>query len=225
MSQIEQDIQDSDVIEVQKSYFFDGFTLPVNVFLKMTAGRYVLIGKKDDRLTFSSLTSFQHPDSQVFVLKTDYPTFIQTVTSLTEALMTKKEVPLATKTKFVKGLTDHVLSVFEKKNFSNEYQLQRVSKMVLGLCQNISNFDEITNILKELPNDDSKHAISTCMIATMICEEMEFKQPLVMEKVVKASLLHDIGLRYIPQEILRKPRHQWTSEERAIYETHPMKGV
>lgn len=225
MSQTEHDINDAEVIEIQKSYFFDGFQLPVNIYLRLNSGRYILLGKKDERPQFSSLASFQHPKSQIYILKIDHDEFIRYMTNLTEQLMERKELPNLTKAKFVKGLADNVIKQFEKKKFSNEQQLNRVSKMVFSLCQNISNFEDVLGILNELPNDESKHAMSTCMIAMLICEEMEIKQPTVLEKVVKASLLHDIGLKYIPREILDKPQHEWTPEERIQYESHPVKSV
>jgi HD-GYP domain-containing protein (c-di-GMP phosphodiesterase class II) len=44
-----------------------------------------------------------------------------------------------------------------------------------------------------------------------------------LEKVATAAILHDLGKRFIPAEILTKPA-RLTPEERAIIETHPQRG-
>lgn len=225
MSGQEYTYQDADVVEVQKSYFFDGMTLPVNVYMKLAAQRFLLIGKKSEKAIFSTLASFKNANSQVFVLKIDYDEFIRSMTSFTEAILAKKEVPNAMKAKYVTGIADTVIEDFASKKFGSEAQLSKVSKMVVTLCHDVSGFDEITKIMADLPNEESKHAMATCMVCLIICEEMEIKQPLVLEKMAKAALLHDIGLRYIPQEFQKRPQHEWTLEERQAYESHPVKTV
>lgn len=225
MSGQEYTLQDTDVVEIQKSYFFDGMTLPVNIYLKLTSGRYLLIGKKTEKAIFSTLASFKHHQSQVFVLKADHDEFMRAMTSFTEAIINKKEVPNAMKAKYVTGIAENVIQNFADKKFSTEQQLSKVSKMVVTLCQDVTGFDEVAQIMADLPNEESKHAMATCMVSLIICEEMDIKQPLVLEKMVKAALLHDIGLRYIPQEFQKKPQHEWTLEEREAYESHPVKTV
>jgi HD-GYP domain-containing protein (c-di-GMP phosphodiesterase class II) len=39
------------------------------------------------------------------------------------------------------------------------------------------------------------------------------------------SLLHDVGLRFVPNEILQKPRHLWSPDDQATYESHPLRGI
>jgi len=218
-------LQDSDVVEVQKSYFFDGMTLPVSVYMKLAAQRYLLIGKKAEKSIFSTLASFKNENSKIFVLKKDHDEFIRSMTNFTEAILAKEEVPNAMKAKYVTGIAENVIENFASKKFSSEVQLNKVSKMVVTLCQNVSGFDEVAKIMADLPNEESKHAMATCMVSLIICEEMEIKQPLVLEKMAKAALLHDIGLRYIPQEFQKRPQHEWTAEERTAYESHPVKTV
>ena len=219
-------LNDADVIEVKKSYFFDGLSCPVPIYLRLSKGHYLLIGKPNEKAQFSSLASYQNPISQVFVEKKDYDAFIKFITNLTEQMIDKPALPQATKAKYIQGLSDHLMTLFESKKFSNEQQLGRVSNLVLKFSQSVSGFEEVEKILAQLENDDAKHAMSTCMVAILIAEEMEITQVQVFEKIAMGALLHDIGLKYLPnKEFLRKPRHDWTVEELAMYESHPIKGV
>jgi len=218
-------LDDSDVIEVRKSYFFDGLTCPVPIYLRLSQGHYLVIAKTNEKAMFSSLNSFSNAQSRVFVEKVHYDSFIRFVTSLTESMIGNETLPAVTKAKYVQGLSHHVIKLFESKKFSNDQQLNRVSNLVLKLSQSTSGFGEVEKILRSLPNDEAKHSMATCFIAIMIAEEMEITQGQVFEKLSMACLLHDIGLHYIPNDFLKKPRHDWTPEEHALYESHPVKGI
>lgn len=219
-------LNDSDVIEVKKTYFLDGLAVPVNVYLRLSPGHYLTLSHANQKTQYSGFASFLNPASQIFVEKTHYDAFIKYVTQLTEQLVDKPVVPNPTKAKFVQGLTGHVINMFEQKRFSDEQQLNRVSSLVMKFSQNVSGFEEVEKVLAQLPNDDAKHSMSTCLIAIMIAEEMEFTQAQVFEKLAMASLLHDIGLYHLPtRDFLKKPKHEWTAEEVQLYESHPIRGI
>ncbi len=48
---------------------------------------------------------------------------------------------------------------------------------------------------------------------------------MTLEKLTLGGLLHDIGLRTIPKELLEKSKALMTLEEMQIYETHPFRGM
>lgn len=219
-------LNDADLIEVKKSYFIDGLSFPVTVYLRLSKGHYLILAHANQKTQFTAFASFSNPQSQIFVEKKDYDVLIRFVTTLTEQLIDKPQLSQTTKAKFVQGLTGHVMNMFESKRFSNEQHLGRVSDLVLKFAQNTSGFEEVEKVLAQIPNDDAKHSMATCMVAIMIAEEMEYTQNQVFEKLALASLLHDIGLYHLPnRDFLSKPRHEWTAEEVLMYESHPIRGV
>ncbi|MFN8848064.1 MAG: HD-GYP domain-containing protein [Bdellovibrionales bacterium] len=218
-------LNDADVIEVKKTYFLDGLAYPTNVYLRLSQGHYLLLSLAGQKAQYTAFASFMNPLSQIFVEKAQYDTFIKFVTTLTEQIV-DKPLPSATKAKFVQGLTSHVMQMFESKKFSDDQHLTRVSDVVMKFAQSTNGFEEVEKVLAQIPNDDAKHSMATCIIAIMIAEEMEFTQAQVFEKLAMAALLHDIGLYHLPnREFLKKPRHEWTAEEVLLYESHPIRGV
>jgi len=218
-------IRDDQVTSVSKDFFFEGMQLPVPVYLKMKPGHYLMIGKKSEKANFAQLHSYKNEKTQVFVKTQDYPQLIHYVTDLTGKVITQKNVPDAIKIKFLSGLTENALSAIDSKGFTNISQLQKVSQFILDLGETVSSFDDIMKLLAEVPNDESKHAMAVTLIALSLCDEMQVNLRAAKEKVALGCLLHDIGLRFIPPTILQKPRHQWTPEENATFESHPLKGV
>lgn len=218
-------IPDVHMNEVPKEFFFEGMALPVSVFIRLREGHYVMIGKQNDKAAFASLHSFQNPKARVFVKTSDHNLLISYVTDLSSKMMSQKSVPVVVKTKFLSGLIDDAVNGFENKGFAAAAQLQRVSKLVTELSQKAGQFDEVLAILDGLPPGEAKHSMATCLIALLICEEMKLNHGVAHEKLTMASLLHDVGLKFVPAHILEKPRHQWTAEELSIYEQHPIRGV
>lgn len=213
------------MIEVSKEFFIDGMVLPVPIFLQINTGNYLVIGKKGDKTNFTKLHSFKNIATSVFVNKTDYSSLIHHMTDFTSKVVKNKSVPDPIKTKFLVGLTTEALKSFDEAGMGSVGQIQQVSQFVISLNENLNNFSQVLELLAELPNDESKHSMATCMLALMICDEMDIKIKPTLEKVSLGALLHDVGLKFIPKSILDKPRHLWSPEENSIYEAHPLKGV
>jgi|GEM_PF-841524 len=218
-------IPDTKMAQVTKDFFFDGMVLPVDVYLKLRMDQYLLIGKQSEKCSFSNLHSYQNANSLVFVTKQDQPLLVENVSQFTEKVINQKAIPTNVKTKFILGLADNALKGLEKKGFTSVGELQRVSQMISNLTKNISHFDEVFEILKSLKDEDAKHAMGTCMVSMLIAEEMDITVKGALEKLALGALLHDIGMRFLPQELLSKPKHTWTLEENMLYESHPLKGV
>jgi HD-GYP domain-containing protein (c-di-GMP phosphodiesterase class II) len=49
--------------------------------------------------------------------------------------------------------------------------------------------------------------------------------PQTLEKLALGGLLHDVGLKELPRELLEKSRHLMSAEEVQTYETHVYRGV
>jgi putative nucleotidyltransferase with HDIG domain len=218
-------LADHSMTQVSKDFFFDGMTLPASVYLKMKPGSYLLIGKKTDRANFSNLHSFQHDNSQLFVKTQEHPDLISAVTAFTGKVVVQKTVPDQVKVKFLSGLADDALASLASSGFASVVKIQKVAELITHMSRQSAAFDQIIDILKELPTGEAKHSMTTCMIGMLLCDEMAVTLPAAREKVAMGSLLHDVGLRYVPAEILQKPRHLWSPDELNLYESHPLKGI
>lgn len=217
--------QDATVVEVSKDFFFEGMALPVTVYLRMGPQAYLIIGKKGDKAQFSNLHAYNNPNVNVFVLRTDHPMLIAYVTQLTGKIVTQKSVPESTKIKFLSSLSADAIDSLAKSNFTSIAKIQRVAQLVQQISPKLSAFGDLLAILTDLHPAESKHAMTTCLVSLLLSEEMHMTQPAVQEKLILGSLLHDVGMKYVPKAIMEKPRHSWTPEELQAYEQHPLKGA
>jgi putative nucleotidyltransferase with HDIG domain len=193
--------------------------------MRVSASKFLLIGRSGSKSQFSTYKSYENHLTEIFVMKTDYPHLMNAITLFTQGLISNKGVPDSIKIKFLNGLAESATNDLFSKQFIGMDQLKKTSSMLVSFAESVSSFSETLSILDGLSKDESQHAMTTCMIALSICDEMDIKVRSVLEKVAMGSLLHDIGLKYVPQSIIVKPRHEWTIDEISIYENHPIKGV
>ncbi len=217
--------QDHEMSEVSKDFFFDGMVLPVPVYLKMGPQSYLVIGKKNDKAQFSGLHAYNNPNVVIFVQQVDQPILIAYVTQITGKIVNQKSVPDVTKVKFLTSLTSDAVSSLEKSNFTSIAKIQKVAQLVQQLSPRLNAFDQLVGILSDLHPAESKHSMTTCFISILLSDEMHMNQPAVQEKLILGSLLHDVGMKYVPKSIMEKARHNWSAEELHIYEQHPLKGA
>ncbi len=220
-----ENLNDTDMAEVSKDFFFEGMTLPVPVYIKMAAKSYLIIGKKGDKAQFSSLHAYSNPNVGVYVSKEDQPMLIGYITQITGKIISQKTIPDSTKIKFLASLSADAVETLEKSNFTSIAKIQKVAQLVQQMSPKLSAFDEVLGILNSLHPADSKHAMTTCLVSLLLGEEMHVNQTAVQEKLILGSLLHDVGMKYVPKTITSKPRHLWSPEELHTYEQHPLKGA
>jgi len=210
---------------VPKDFFFEGLLLPVDIYFRLSENRFLVIGRKGEKATFKELQGFSKPGFKIFVRNDDHFDLINFITSFTEKVIVKEQIPKEVKAKFLTGLISDASTFFEKSGFTNPTQILRLSEFIVEFGAEVESFDEIFRILKDMKDLEAKLAMSTAMVALLIAEEMGITQKATFEKLTLASMLHDVGVRHVPPEVLNKPSHLWNYEERFIYEQHPLKAV
>jgi HD-GYP domain-containing protein (c-di-GMP phosphodiesterase class II) len=98
---------------------------------------------------------------------------------------------------------------------------QIVRRFVTELRRNLSPIYMLASV-KSTDEYTFTHLANVCILTMSLAEKLGFsgKQ---LHDIGIASLLHDVGKTCIPEEILSKPG-KLTPEERAVIETHPVKG-
>lgn len=218
-------LDDRVMTSVPKTMFYEGMFLPVSIFLKVSSGNYLTIGRKGDQARFSELSSFNDPGFLIYVQKVDHQTLVNFIHELSSKLIQQKNLPLAAKTHLLTGALEEGMASLEKKKFASAAQLQKVSKLLVELNESSGAFIEVLKTLQDMPSDQAKHPMATCLIALTLAEESHITHKVALESLALGALIHDVGLKFVPASILEKPRHLWNSEELQSYEQHPILGV
>lgn len=105
----------------------------------------------------------------------------------------------------------------------SEAAMTRMAKMIVE--QVLDNGDAMCNMLDIKRYDDYTyfHSVNVGILATMVGCAMKFSEEQLRDLSL-AAMLHDIGKRFIPVEVLNK-KEELTEEEKAVLRTHPKQGA
>ncbi len=96
-----------------------------------------------------------------------------------------------------------------------------VKKMIVEVRRNLNPLSLLATV-KCTDEYTFTHVVNVCILTLIQAEKLGFGGRQLYD-IGMASLLHDVGKTFIPDEILRKPG-ALTPLERSIIETHPVKG-
>lgn len=215
------------MILVSVDLFSEGLPLPVDVYTRLLSGQYLLVGKKGEKSNFRTLHMTAQRKAELFVRTEDYDVVIQYNTALTKTAVLKPEIPTNFKVNLIAGLADSAINdLVDRRIVPGSFErVKQLSGFIKDTVSQVNDVDKLLELLSRLPKDNASHGMATAAVSLLICEEMEITSKPTLEKVTLGALLHDIGLKEIPDSILEKSRAERTVEENTFYESHTLRGV
>jgi HD-GYP domain-containing protein (c-di-GMP phosphodiesterase class II) len=215
------------MIMVGVELFTENFPLPADVYTRLPSGQYLLVGKKGEKSNFQSLHMTAQKKAELYVRGSDYETVIQFNLALVKTAVTKKEIPTNLKLNLITGLADSAINdLVDRKIVSGSFErVKQLSGFIKETVAQVQDVDKLLELLSKLPKDSASHGMATAAISLLIAEQMEIQSKPTLEKVALGAMLQDIGLKEIPEAILKKKRVDRTIEETTHYESHTMRGV
>jgi hypothetical protein len=129
---------------------------------------------------------------------------------------------LALSTAELDNLKELYLSVKKHKKINVQGVDDMVKGFIRGFRQELNPLSLLAS-LKSVHEYTFTHVTNVCILTMSLAESLGFKGENLHQMGV-ASLLHDVGKLFIPEEILNKPG-KLSQDERAIIETHTVKGA
>jgi len=120
----------------------------------------------------------------------------------------------------IKGIYRNIKN--KKKQLDIRGTEEMISAFVKGFTQGINPISMLAS-LKSVDEYTFTHVINVCILTMSQAESLGFSGEHLYQIGV-ASVMHDAGKLFIPEEILNKPG-KLSTEERAIIETHTTKGA
>ena len=139
--------------------------------------------------------------------------------------MDNSKISLKRKSQFVAGLLSEAFNELESSKFAKLERIQTVGNLFLKLCDQTKELSDVWDMLKIQKPDDTNHGLMTEMVSIMLAKEANLLPNLNQDKLVAGALLHDAGMRFVPDEVRNKQRSKWTPEDKQTYQQHPIHGA
>lgn len=219
---------DGDLVPVQKDEFLPGLALPTDVFVQAGSGKFIMIAKKGQNASLQDLHVSKNSDVATFyVRRDDYLSAVDQNLKIAGILVRRQDIPLPRRSGFLRTATNSVFKEMEHLGLIPEAleHSKTAVNAVVTLVQSREDYFSLVKSLDDLPGQIIKDAIAGASLSVCIAKEMGWVNTPNMQKLALAAFLRDIGMKDLPSDITEKPRQELAGTPRALWETHPDRGV
>lgn len=211
---------------VSRDEFIPGTQVPVDIFLKLSEKNYVMILKEGAKVNFDQM-HFPEKAEWLYVRKADYHKCVGKALTVAGIVLDSQKISIETKTVVLSRAADSIFKEIEHLGFDHlalEHS-KVISKSIQALVDDKPDISFVINLMANLNEDLIRHAMMVSAISVIIARSMKWTMSANLEKLALGALLHDVGMKELPDEILEMPRHAMNREQAAIYESHVYRGV
>ena len=222
------DLKSEDLIAVAISEFLSGSKVPVDLYVRLSEEKFILIVKAGSETQLDRLKKYAKKDIQhFFVKKEQYASYVDQNLNIAGILVGTPKLNTQQKTSLLSKSTNAVFQEIESLGISNQVfsHARQVSDSMVQLVDSKPDFSDMLNSLNSMPGEMVRHSVAVSILSSMIGRELGWEKQGTIEKLALGGILHDIGKKELPQEVLSKTRAQMSFEDIVLYESHPYRGM
>lgn len=132
---------------------------------------------------------------------------------------------------FIKSITkktiQNIFNIF-KNNEVNQEDSVYARALVMNSVNLLSDDLAVLEILLSLSKQTDflyAHSVGVSLYSVLIARAMKIQSPPMLFKLAVSGLLHDIGKKAVPAEVLSKKSSELSPSEKEILQRHPTEGV
>jgi putative nucleotidyltransferase with HDIG domain len=208
--------------------FILGARLKFDMYFKIRNSKFVKVSHQGEDLDKDRALSYKAKNLQyLYVKKEDYLKFIELNLESRINLAASKSHDERRKIEFLKGTTETTIqNIF--KNEINHEDCAYAGALVMNSVNLLSDDSAALDLLIYLSKQTDflyAHSVGVSLYSILIARAMKIQSPPTLFKLSVGGLLHDIGKKKVPVEILSKKKSDISPEEREILQRHPTEGA
>lgn len=215
-----------DYVALSREEFIEGTLAPVDVYLKLSESNYLMILKEGAKVHFDQM-HFSAKAEWLYVRRESYHKFVGQNLTVAGIVLNSDKISPDKKSSFLSKATDSIFKEIQELGFNHQAMEHSriVSKSILTLVDNKPDISFVLDMMANLNNGLIRHSMMVSAISVIIARAMRWTLPHNLEKLALGALLHDVGMKEIPQFVQDLPRHAMTREQIELYESHVYRGV
>ncbi|MFZ3230598.1 MAG: response regulator [Pseudobdellovibrio sp.] len=224
------DIKPEDMVEYCKVSIDEFVAKPkieFDLFIKLSDSKVIKLANQGDELPAERVQYYKDKGLKyLHIQKNDFAKLVDFNINLSKLIQKRSDISIEKKINFMKYTGEVMMEkVFvvglDKKSFSDA---QNFITMSIGVIADSKEHLDLLDHLNSNSDQVYAHSLGVALYSVMVAKKLFFEANSVLFKIMTAGLFHDIGKKEIDREILEKPRHTLSREERRIFETHVIRG-
>ncbi len=218
----------ADFMPIPITEFVQGVTIPVDIYVRLGEEKFVMVGKAGAHSNVDQFKNYQNKEvSYLWVKKKEYYKITHQTITIAGIALSKKDLDDRKKTTMVthsaRAMFRQVEGVgLDLETYNNSKQ---ICEAVIGLVDSHKSLAELLGSLKDYSDQLMSHSVAVSALSVMIGQGLKYEKKATLEKLSLGGLLHDIGMKALPPELLKKPLAGMTPDEIQVYETHSFRGM
>ncbi|HEX4923966.1 MAG TPA: HD domain-containing phosphohydrolase [Bdellovibrionales bacterium] len=222
------EIDPGSMVAIPIAEFLSAAKLPVDIFIKLSESKFVHLAKAGEAVQIERLSRYENKNIEfLFIRKDDYGTYVEQNLTIAGILLNKKELAQGQRTSVLGQATRSVFRELEAVGFT-PVTLVHAKTIVKSTVELVEAKMSLASLIESMKNSSEElvaHSSAVSVVSVMIAHAMGWENKSTLEKLALGGLLHDIGLKELAPELLKKPRAEMTFEEIQQYETHSFRGM
>lgn len=222
------ELSSKDFVPIPIHEFVTGVSLPVDIYIRLGEEKFVIVAKAATHSDMDQFKNYQNREvSYVWVQKKEYYKLAHQTITIAGIALSKRDLADAQKTTLVSYAARSMFRQLEHLGMDLEIynNAKQTTEALIGLVESHKLLSSMLNSLAALSDQLVAHSVGVSVLSVMIAQNMGFQKKATLEKVAMGGLLHDIGLKTLPSDLVLKPLAMMTAEEIQNYETHSFKGM
>ena len=213
---------------VDLNKFISGSEIPCNIYIKIRKDHYVKLADKGDPIPRESLERYREKNLKfLYVLKNEFSEFVGFNMKVLKALENNHKISNEKASSFI----NYSSAVIMEQTFVRELdgplieEVSEYSNMALNVLKDRGILFQLLMNLSTACDYTYAHSMSTAVLSYLLAKEVGWSSEPILFKVFMAGLLHDVGLKDIPKELITKNPALFSEEDKKTYQSHPVRGM
>lgn len=198
-----------------------------DIFIRLSESKYIKLANQGEEISKERVAHFKEKGVKfLYILKEDFSKLVKFNLKISEIIKNRDDISSEKKLNFLKYTGEVILEKafvkgVDKESFSDA---QNYLNMTVEVISDSDEYFDLLGMLNSHSDFIYAHSIGVAMFSIMIARKMGFASSSTFTKLSMAGMFHDIGKKEIDKDILEKPRHLLTINERKIIESHVNRG-
>lgn len=197
------------------------------VYIRISKSKYIKIAHQGGKLSPDRVEALKAKNvTHLYVKKEDFHKLVGFTLVLSKAISNSEILETEKRFRFLRYTGEVVLEQILAMGL-NEQAVRDSKEFVTTSIDIVARDKDLGTTLQVLSEHTEylySHSLAVSLVSVMVAKELGFCTPPILFKLALGGLYHDVGKKEISKEILEKPRHNLTSEEIQILESHVRRG-
>lgn len=215
------------MISIPIKEFIAGTKLPVDVFIRLGEAKFVMLVKAGEILQMERASSYEQKNvEQLYVRKEDYQKYMKQNLAIAGVVLTRDEISSKKKMDILGMALNSVcetltISGLDVKTLE---QTRNVILATIDLVESKKILSDLFQALAAMSDEVLAHSMAVAVVSTGMGYASGWTQTTTLEKLSLGGLFHDIGMRQLPKDLVKKPFALLDFEEVQMFESHVQRG-